>query len=139
MPILTDLFNIFKKKETLKRRAYEHDERLILTLKNAAFQQGRSPEEILNDAVKLGDEQVLKQQKLTQLWDSLSPREQEVTVLICLQYNRNQIAEVLGVTSGTIRTHMESIYKKFEVHTAKHLSSLLSKWDMLSWWEQHHQ
>jgi len=138
MSILDGLFNVFKRKENPKRRVYDHDERLISTLKNAAFQQGRSPEEVLNDAVKLGDQQVLKQRTLTQLWDTLSPREQEVTALICLEYNRNQIAEVLGVTSGTIRTHMESIYKKFGVHTAKHLSSQLSSWDMLGWWEQRH-
>jgi DNA-binding CsgD family transcriptional regulator len=135
MSILDDFFNIFRKKQNPGRRAYDYDERLIFTLKNAALQQGRTPEEILHDAVKLGDERALQQKRLVELWDTLSAREQEVTSLICLQYNRNQIAEVLGVTPGTVRTHMESIYKKFNVHTAKHLATLLKDWDMLAWWE----
>jgi len=139
MSILDIFLNMFKKKENLGRRAYDYDEHLILTLKNAAHQQGRTPEEVLDEAVKLGEERFLQQQKLTDLWNNLSSREQEVAALICLQYNRNQIAEVLRITPGTARTHLENIYIKFDVHTARHLSALLRDWDMLDWWEHHHR
>lgn len=139
MPILLDhLRNLFKSNDEEETRAYLLDESLLLRLKNTAEQLGRSPEEVLDEVVKLQDERYSKQKILEKQWETLSTREQEVAALICLGYNRNQIAKMLDIAPGTVKTHYESIFKKFGVHTSKHLERLLQGWDMLGWWEDHH-
>ncbi|MBE3117956.1 MAG: helix-turn-helix transcriptional regulator [Candidatus Atribacteria bacterium] len=39
-------------------------------------------------------------------WQSLSPREQEVTALACRGYTNRQIAARLGVSAETVKTHV---------------------------------
>ncbi|WP_211237803.1 LuxR family transcriptional regulator [Dyadobacter alkalitolerans] len=52
----------------------------------------------------------------------LSPREKEVAILI-LQGHRNQeIADILVISPGTVRTHIEKIYKKAQVNSRKEFS-----------------
>jgi DNA-binding NarL/FixJ family response regulator len=139
MPLLLDhLRNLFKSNDEEEMRVYSQDERLLLTLKNTAEQDGRPPEEVLDEMVKLHDERSSKLKIIEEQWEALSNREQEVTALICLGYNRNQIAKMLDIAPGTVKTHYESIFKKFDVHTSKHLERLLQGWDMLGWWEGHH-
>jgi DNA-binding CsgD family transcriptional regulator len=116
-------------------RTYQISESFHLTLVTLAQHEGRPETEVFPDLLAAGLTQYVSNDALWHKWRSLSAREQEVTALICLGYNRNQIAEVLGVTPGTIKTHMESIYQTYEVHTAKHLAALLKHWDMLGWWE----
>jgi DNA-binding NarL/FixJ family response regulator len=139
MPILlAHLLDLFKSKNEEETRVYSLDESLLLTLKNTAEQLGRSPEEILDEVAKLHNERYSKQKILEEQWESLSTREQEVTALICLGYNRNQIAKMLDIMPGTVKTHFESIFKKYDVHTSKHLARLLRDWDMTGWWEHRH-
>ena len=61
----------------------------------------------------------------------LTPREQEVLVLIAQDYSYRSIAHILRVSPGTIRAHVASIYRKADAHSkqealewAKHCSLL---------------
>jgi DNA-binding NarL/FixJ family response regulator len=46
---------------------------------------------------------------------SLSPREQEILVLISKGLSNPQVASTLGVSRATVRTHLEHIYSKLDV------------------------
>ncbi len=46
---------------------------------------------------------------------SLSPRESEILVLISKGLSNPQVAETLGVSRATVRTHLEHIYAKLDV------------------------
>lgn len=46
---------------------------------------------------------------------SLSPREQEILVLISKGLSNPQVASTLGVSRATVRTHLEHIYAKLDV------------------------
>jgi DNA-binding CsgD family transcriptional regulator len=46
----------------------------------------------------------------------LSPREREVLALIAAGHSTPAIAEQLGITAGTVKAHLTSIYKKTRVH-----------------------
>jgi DNA-binding NarL/FixJ family response regulator len=66
-------------------------------------------------------------------WDSLSPREQEVTALICLGYTNNEIAAKLGISHTTIKTHIRNILVKYQMHGKAELRIALEDWDFREW------
>ncbi len=47
----------------------------------------------------------------------LTPREQEVLVLIAQDYSYRSIAHILHVSPGTVRAHVASIYRKADAHS----------------------
>lgn len=49
--------------------------------------------------------------------DKLSPREQEVLALLAQGRLYKEIADQLGITLGTLRTHQQRIYEKLHVHS----------------------
>jgi len=55
--------------------------------------------------------------------ESLTPREYEVVKLAAAGLRRNQIAEKLDVTPGTVKVHLHSIYKKLDLRS--HVELLL--------------
>ncbi len=68
-----------------------------------------------------------------QKWQSLTPREQEVTALICIGYSTTAICEHLGIANETVRTHVRNLLGKFAVANRKELRRLLVKWDFSAW------
>lgn len=52
----------------------------------------------------------------------LSPREKEVAVLILGGHRNQEIADSLEISIGTVRTHIEKIYKKAQVNSRKEFS-----------------
>lgn len=74
-------------------------------------------------------------------WDTLSFREREVDALLCLAYDRKQIAAKLSITTETVKSHIDSIFEKLDVRTIKHLVALHQylKMNMAEWWDQTHQ
>jgi len=54
----------------------------------------------------------------------LTPREQEVLVMLARGRNREHIQKALGVSSYTVKTHIKRIYTKLEVHSHQQLIDL---------------
>jgi DNA-binding CsgD family transcriptional regulator len=56
--------------------------------------------------------------------DPLTPRELEILSLLAAGHSTPDIAEQLGITPGTIKTHLTSVYKKIgaknRVQAARH-------------------
>lgn len=52
---------------------------------------------------------------------NLSPRESEVLFFVICNQQIKQIASILGVSENTVRTHIEHLKKKFEVHSIAQL------------------
>ncbi len=46
----------------------------------------------------------------------LSPREKDVLELVCKGYTNKQIAKMLIVSSDTVKAHLASIMRKFNVN-----------------------
>ena len=119
--------------------SYTLDDPVHLRLTELAAQENRTLEQVTADVLAAGLIHYQIDDDLHQRWDSLTQREREVIALICLGYKRNQIAEILGITPGTVKSHVESIFEKFNVHTSRHLSDLLKDWNFSQWWEDHHR
>jgi DNA-binding NarL/FixJ family response regulator len=48
---------------------------------------------------------------------SLTPRERETLQLLARGLSKEQIAERLGLSTGTVRTHMQNLYAKLGLHS----------------------
>jgi two-component system nitrate/nitrite response regulator NarL len=49
--------------------------------------------------------------------DALTPRENEVLGLLAAGKNTQEMADALGVSPATVRTHVENILRKLNVHS----------------------
>ena len=45
-------------------------------------------------------------------WKNLSPREGEVALLAARGLSNKQVARQLGITDGTVKIHMHSVFQK---------------------------
>ena len=68
-----------------------------------------------------------------QRWYILTPREQEVAALTCLNYTNRQIAVRLGISPETVKTHLHNLLAKFGLRTKEDLRADLSGWDFSAW------
>ncbi len=73
-----------------------------------------------------------------QTWFSLTIREREVAALICMGYRNYEIASLLGIGYGTIKTHLQNIFYKFGLHSRKDIQAALQSWQAEDWWRAHH-
>jgi len=60
---------------------------------------------------------------------ALTPRQQEVVSLICDRQSNKQIVAKLGVTEGTVKTHLHAIYYKLHVRSRNELRALAHRGD----------
>lgn len=60
----------------------------------------------------------LGEQPVTDRYDTLSEREREVFQLIAEGHSNKRIAELLGVSLGTVETHRARLMEKLDVHSA---------------------
>lgn len=61
----------------------------------------------------------------------LSPREAEVMVLVAKGRSTPRIQKELGLTAGTVNTHLTHLYRKLDVHDKQELIDLLEQRDQV--------
>jgi DNA-binding NarL/FixJ family response regulator len=120
-------------------RVFLQDEELVAAIKDVAKQQNRAEEEVIADFTKAGLNQLWTQNELEERWSSLSHREQQVVALIRLGYRNYEIAEMLVIAPETVKTHLQSIFNKFDLRSSKELRLALKHWDFREWWEHNQQ
>jgi two-component system nitrate/nitrite response regulator NarL len=59
-------------------------------------------------------------------FSELSDRQQQIITLLCDALSNREIAEKLGVTEGTIKAHLHTIYGKLGVQSRSELMSALA-------------
>jgi DNA-binding NarL/FixJ family response regulator len=132
--------NFLQRKDHSKQpRVFLQDEELVAAIKDVARQQNRAEEEIIADFAKAGLNQLWTQNELEERWSSLSHREQQVVALIRLGYRNYEIAEMLVIAPETVKTHLQSIFNKFDLRSSKELRLALKHWDFREWWEHNQQ
>ena len=78
------------------------------------------------------DEAVRKQ------WFSLTIRERQVVALVCMGHRNYEIASILGVENSTIQTHLQNIFRKFDLRSRGEIRTALISWPAEQWWNYHH-
>lgn len=115
------------------RLSLHADEPMLASLQLLAQREQRSREDV---AVDLLNQAILQRQDAeTYLhrWETLSPREQQVAALVCLNYTNPQIASLLNLSPETIKTHVRNVLTKFGMSRKLELRRALEDWDFTSW------
>jgi DNA-binding NarL/FixJ family response regulator len=55
----------------------------------------------------------------------LTKRRRQVATLACRGFSNRQIAEELGMTVGTVKTHLHAIYEKLDIQSRTELATAL--------------
>ena len=90
-----------------------------------AEEHGLSPDAVLNIASLAAEEYNEKMAN----WRTLTPRQQEVAVLICVGYTNREIAHQLSISISTVKTHIRSILQKFGLNGKDQLRQYFDGWD----------
>jgi DNA-binding CsgD family transcriptional regulator len=131
---LRQFFN--KGEQGRSTNTFSLDNQLNLSLREIAREPQRDQREVLDEVLRAGVDEILRAGKYAASWNSLSPREQEVTALICLGQSSYEIAEILSVSYDTVRSHSKQIYRKFGLNR-KQMRQALRDWRFAEWWESH--
>ncbi|HPH94609.1 MAG TPA: LuxR C-terminal-related transcriptional regulator [Anaerolineaceae bacterium] len=115
------------------RPKLELDSSTLQTVAVLAEQENRAPDEVAAELLQAGlrDRQETVMAQL--LWQCLTPREQDVTALICQNLTTRQIAARLYLSPDTVKTHARHILDKFNVPNREALRQMLSGWDFSAW------
>jgi two-component system response regulator NreC len=119
-------------------RYYALDEHLDEAITNLATQENLPPDKIVANILSSGLAHYYETDELWGCWQSLSRREQQVTVLTCLGYTNPQMAARLGISTETIKTHLRNALRKFNLGSKSELRKALAHWDFRAFKEYHH-
>lgn len=114
-------------------RTYLLDADLLDALQELARREGRTPQELQADLLRRALAARLSDDDLGRCWESLSPREQQVTALACQGLTNRQAAARLGVSEETVKTHVKNALVKFGLHGKAELRVALADWDFSGW------
>jgi DNA-binding CsgD family transcriptional regulator len=116
-----------------EKHNFHLDQSTLKTVQVLASLEQREEEEVAAELISFA----VTRRRLTEdqldYWHALTPREQDVTALICLGYTNPEIAELLGISPETVKTHQRHVYHKFRVRRKIELMQILSGWDFSSW------
>jgi DNA-binding NarL/FixJ family response regulator len=112
---------------------YRQEENLRGLTLQSVRQEQYSDEDAYEDSFTAKRSKYATSDELWNCWQSLSPREQEVTALTCLGYTNSEIASKLGVSATTIKSHIRSILSKFQMHSKIELGLALEDWNFRDW------
>jgi DNA-binding CsgD family transcriptional regulator len=129
MDIVSRLLQRLGLTRTAGTRKYALDAAIQPAFESLAERQQRSLDDLASDLLSEAISRRQLDADLWRRWQSLSPREQQVAALTCLNYTNPQIAARLGVAVETVRTHSRNVQIKFNVRSKSDLRVLLSEWD----------
>ena len=114
---------------------FEMDQALVESLQEIADQEERSTEAVASDLLTFALAQRRAAGENLACWRSLTPREQQIAALACINYTNRQIAAHLFISPETVKTHMRNVLRKFDLHSKAELRQTLGDWDFSSWTE----
>jgi two-component system response regulator NreC len=119
----------------LGRQVLPFDQTILDQLQNLAEQEQRPKELVAADLLSMALVQRGAAETNLQRWRELSPREQQVATLVCLNYTNRQIAARLHISPETVKTHVRNTLYKFGLRTKAELHQALADWDFNAWQE----
>lgn len=117
----------------VRRVTFQAEQDLLETLSSMAEQEHRPTEQVATDLLMQAMSQRKASEAYLQYWEMLSPREQQVAALVCLNYTNRQAAARLGISEETVKTHMRNLLAKFDMHSRSDLRQALADWDFSAW------
>jgi DNA-binding CsgD family transcriptional regulator len=116
-------------------RTFQLDDGLTHSLEALAEREQRPEGEVAADLLSIALVQRQRAEENLRRWEALTPREQQVVALICLNMTNQEIAARLCLSPETIKTHIRNVCYKFNLHSKADLRYALSDWDFSAWAE----
>jgi DNA-binding NarL/FixJ family response regulator len=133
MSILKRLLQVLGLSQPDTTREFNLDEDLRAVLYDLADLEKRTVDEIANDLIQQALDERLAASTTMRMWNQLTPRQQEITALVCLGYTNQQIAVRLNISPETVKSHVRAILRRFSLHSRTELSRLFANWDFKEW------
>jgi DNA-binding NarL/FixJ family response regulator len=94
----------------------------LVTRPNTATQEGY-PSNTLDGNVSAGGRRSTDRVSLdlSLIWESLSPREKDVTFLVCKGFTNDQIALWLKISVSTVKSYLQHVFLKTDVRSKTEL------------------
>jgi DNA-binding CsgD family transcriptional regulator len=112
---------------------YHFNASLLHSLNILAEREGRTEDQVADELLK----QALFRRKAAESrlhnWELLSPREQQVAALVCLNLTNQEIANYLGISPETAKCHVRGVLVKFGLPRRSDLRLALADWDFSVW------
>jgi len=105
--------------------------KLVRRPADSTHQENRLPEDDPTPPVSLPYDK--KTNELYQRWLNLSAREQDVVALTCLGYKNQQIAFRLGLSVTTVKSYIQNVCYKLNVHSKTEIRLAFVHWDFSAW------
>jgi len=128
------LFSLLDAKKTIHIPfAYHFNDHILYSLSMVAEEENRPPQQVAADLLR----QALKRRDAADAnlrsWQTLSSRQQQVAALVCLNLTNQEIASYLDISPETVKSHVQSILAKFDLHQRAELRLALADWDFSHW------
>jgi len=111
----------------------ELDDGIQVSLRNLAEDQQCSEEELISDLIYNALSQRMVEieagMDLLNRWETLTSREQQVTLLVCRGYTNQQIALRLGLSPYTIKVYVRQTLGKLGFRSKKEMRNILFGWN----------
>ncbi len=104
-----------------------------LALRDLAREENRTSGDLAADLLSQALARRQTAAEHLELWRTLSPREQQISALICLGYTTRQMAARLQISTETVNTHVYNALRKFGLRRRSDLRRLLGDWDFTAW------
>ena len=127
--IWRDIRNLFNK--TRGKRLFAIDVESLQSLRLIARDEGVGPDEVVTRLVRSAVKEHSLEFLVRERWKTLTPREKQVTALICKGYTSRQVASVLKISPTTVKTHAENAMRKFGVSSRESLRQMLAGWNII--------
>ncbi len=115
------------------RRKFTFSLKLSHSLQLLSEHEERPVQELAEELLTFAVEQKQAANVYWQCWNTLTPRQQEVTVLLSRGYSNHEIAAALVISVETAKTHVRNVLHKFQLHKREHLRTALGNWDFNNW------
>jgi len=109
------------------------DQPLSLALSRLAEEEEQPLNEVGQKMLNFALQHRQEATRSLETWQSLTPREKEITALACLGYTNKEIAEKLFISPATVKTHLRNAKRKFGLRSKLELRKTLSDWDFSNW------
>ncbi len=116
-----------------RRFSFQTDAALIQSLRDLAQDEQRSTEALTNDLLKRAIRSRQEERENMRIWEKLTPREQQVIALVCLDFSTAQIAARLCLSAETVKSHAQGAMRKYRVKKRADLRAVLGDWDFGDW------
>lgn len=115
------------------KKGFTFDVRTLESIQLIAEREQRSPEEVAEWLLQDGLRHQQFMSESLALWQTLTPREQQVSALVCLHYTNRQIAAMLHISPETVKTHVGHVLVKLNLNNRNTLRQLFSELDFSEW------